>query len=118
MDKKYNDFAALKDLIPEEVHKNEITQEETSSKKAAIPFSKQSLEAVFSKKGRGGKVVTLIRGFEGKDSALKSLGKELKTACGVGGSVKKGEIIIQGNHREKLIEILQKMGHSVKRIGG
>ena len=81
-------------------------------------FKVQQLEAHFSNKGRAGKTVTLIRGFEGTVQELKVLAKLLKQAVGVGGSIKDGEIIIQGNYREQLIEILQKMGHRVKRIGG
>lgn len=113
MQKKYDDLSALKNLISgEEIAKNKTEENENKS------FEKQYLEAVFSKKGRSGKVVTIIKNFDGSETALKTLGKTLKMACGVGGSVKNKEIIIQGNHREKLIEILKKMGHQVKRIGG
>ena len=79
---------------------------------------KQHLEALFSNKGRGGKTVTVITGFIGSEDDLKSLGKLLKTKCGVGGSVKDYEIIIQGNYRDKIMEILKKEGYNVKRVGG
>jgi translation initiation factor 1 len=79
---------------------------------------KQFLEALFSNKGRGGKTVTIIAGFVGNETDLKSLGKLLKTKCGVGGSVKDNEIIIQGNYRDKIMEILKKEGYNVKRVGG
>ncbi|MBT8316199.1 MAG: translation initiation factor [Lutibacter sp.] len=79
---------------------------------------KQFLEALFSNKGRGGKTVTIIAGFVGSETDLKSLGKLLKTKCGVGGSVKDNEIIIQGNYRDKIMEILKKEGYNVKRVGG
>lgn len=81
-------------------------------------FIPQQLEAHFSNKGRAGKTVTLIKGFEGEASALKALAKSLKNSVGVGGTIKNGEIIIQGNYRDKLMSILQEMGHHVKRVGG
>jgi translation initiation factor 1 len=80
--------------------------------------NKQFLEAVFSNKGRSGKTVTLIKGFVGNEDDLKELAKLLKTKCGVGGSVKDNEIIIQGNYRDKIMEILKKEGYNVKRVGG
>lgn len=79
---------------------------------------KQYLEAHFSNKGRGGKTVTIITGFVGKEDDLKTLGKLLKTKCGVGGSVKDNEIVIQGNYRDKIMEILKKEGYNIKRVGG
>jgi len=80
--------------------------------------NEQYLEAHFSNKGRGGKTVTIVTGFEGKDDDLKSLAKLLKKKCGVGGAVKDHEIIIQGNYRDKVMEILNKEGYNVKRVGG
>jgi len=78
----------------------------------------QRLEALFSNKGRGGKTVTVIKGFEGSEADLKALGKKLKTKCGVGGSIKDGEIIIQGKYRDKIMDILKADGYNVKRVGG
>ena len=78
----------------------------------------QHLEAHFSSKGRGGKIATVIRGFEGKEEDLIALGKLLKKKCGVGGSVKDGEIIIQGDVREKVMQLLKDDGYRVKRVGG
>ncbi|MBB1140026.1 translation initiation factor [Myroides sp. WP-1] len=78
----------------------------------------QRLEAHLDKKNRGGKIATIIKGFEGNDDDLKTLAKDLKTLCGVGGSAKDGEIIIQGNFRDKIMEYLQKKGYKVKRVGG
>ena len=81
-------------------------------------FVPQELEAHFSNKGRAGKTVTVIKGFEGEAFELKKLAKTLKNAVGVGGTIKNGEIIIQGNYRDKLMELLTEMGHKVKRVGG
>lgn len=78
----------------------------------------QELEAHFSNKGRGGKTVTVVKGFEGTEEEIRALAKLLKTRCGVGGSVKDGEIIIQGKFRDKVMDILRSEGYRVKRVGG
>jgi len=93
----------------------DLEQNETEE---TLPPNKQKLEALFSNKGRGGKTVTVIKGFIGSETDIKALGKMLKTKCGVGGSIKDGEIIIQGKYRDKIMEILQKDGYNVKRVGG
>ena len=84
----------------------------------SINQRKQNLEAHYSKKKRAGKVVTVIKGFQGSNLELKTLSKILKNSLGVGGTVKNGEIIIQGNSRDKIMDVLKKMGHDVKRVGG
>lgn len=84
----------------------------------ALKPSEQLLEAHYSSKGRAGKKVTVIKGFVGPEEDLIALGKELKKKCGVGGSVKDGEIIIQGELRDKVMELLREKGFRVKRIGG
>lgn len=72
----------------------------------------QKLRVAIEKSGRGGKTVTIVRGFIGTTDDQKSLGKLLKTKCGVGGSCKDGEIIIQGELKSRIIEILQKEGYT------
>ena len=83
-----------------------------------LPSKQQNLIVQKSIKGRGGKVATLVTGFIGKEADLENLGKMLKNKCGTGGSVKDGEIIIQGDQRNKIAEILQKEGYKVKVSGG
>ena len=78
----------------------------------------QELTVHLEKKGRGGKTAVVIKGFVGKDSDLANLGRALKQHCGVGGSVKDGEIIIQGNPRDKIMDYLKNNGYNAKRVGG
>ena len=111
--KKFSSLSDLQSLIKNnETHKPEA---ETPEK---VNIKLQSLEAHYSAKGRAGKPVTVIRGFNGTKEELKSLSKLLKNKIGVGGSVKNNEIIIQGKTRDKVTQILEDLGHKVKRIGG
>ncbi|WP_299235510.1 translation initiation factor [uncultured Bacteroides sp.] len=76
-----------------------------------IDKKNQRLRVSIEKKGRGGKTVTLVKGFVGTEDDLKNLGRILKTKCGVGGSVKDDEIIIQGEFKQRIIEILIDEGY-------
>ena len=79
---------------------------------ATLPKNQQKLRVSMEKKGRGGKTVTLIRGFIGTEDDLKDLSKLLKTKCGVGGSAKDEEIIIQGDFKQRIIDLLKAEGYT------
>ena len=112
--KKFNSLEDLGGLVystnPNADLSNDSNTEET-------PDS-QHLEAHLEKKGRGGKTAVIIKGFVGSDDDLKGLAKDLKSHCATGGAVKDGEIIIQGDLRDKVINFLVSKGHKVKRVGG
>lgn len=83
-----------------------------------LPVAKQNLRVWLDRNHRGGKTVTLVKGFVGSEDDLKELAKELKNRCGVGGSAKDGEIIIQGAHKERVLQILLDKGYRAKGAGG
>ena len=110
--KKLGSLSDLKSLInPDEIGESETVDIKSNNIKP------QNLEAHYSVKGRAGKPVTIVKGFKGTKDQIKELAKMLKNICGVGGSIKNDEIIIQGKYREKITSILTDQGHNVKRVG-
>ncbi len=96
-----------------DINLQQITAEEV----VTLPASGQKLFVGTDKKNRGGKVVTFITGFTGKKEDLEELGKSLRSFCGSGGTAKEGEIIIQGDHKEKVVRWLHQNGYlEVKKI--
>ena len=101
----------LKNLFPEHEEQDfEMPEEKFQQNEPLI--------CKFEKKGRNGKPVTLIEGFEGSEEDLKQISKKIKTTLGIGGSEKDGIIVIQGDNRDKIMKILQEMGYTTKRVGG
>ena len=101
----------LKNLFPEHEEQDfEMPEEKFEQNEPLI--------CKFEKKGRNGKPVTLIEGFEGSEEDLKQISKKIKTTLGIGGSEKDGIIVIQGDNRDKIMKILQEMGYKTRRVGG
>lgn len=95
-------------------YRYETAEEEQAE---TLPARQQQLRVWLDRKQRAGKVVTLVKGFVGRDEDLEALAKMLKSKCGVGGSAKEGEIIIQGDHRDRVVELLLKAGYNCKKAG-
>ena len=89
-------------------------QEDAPEAQNTLPPAQQQLKVKLDTKQRAGKTVTVVEGFTGKNEDLEKLGKELKTKCGTGGSVKDGLVLIQGDYREKVVKWLQDWGYKAK----
>lgn len=106
----------LKKLFPDHVSDEDENKEDSSEHQLDIWLQDEPLLCKYEK--RNGKVNTIIDGYNGANSDFKTLTKHLQKSCGVGGSFKKESIIIQGDYREKIMEILKGLGFNVKRVGG
>lgn len=117
MMKKNNDWKSRLNVVystnPDYSYESEENEEAVN-----VEPEKQNLRVALDKRNRGGKVVTLVTGFVGSDEELKTLGKLLKSKCGVGGSAKDGEIIVQGDFKQKIVELLIKEGYKKTKAVG
>ena len=104
-------FAEQNNLDPTMLPEDKVDSD-TSSESSMIP--QQNLEIILEKKGRGGKTATIIAGFNGTESQIRSVLKQLQQKIGTGGSARGNEILIQGDQRRKVVDLLHAMGHKVK----
>jgi translation initiation factor 1 len=93
-------------------------EEPESDRLEDLPPNQHSLKIQVSRKGKGGKTVTIVSGFQVSEATLMSLTKQLKNQCGTGGTLRDNEIEIQGDHKQKLLELLTKLGYKAKLSGG
>jgi translation initiation factor 1 len=117
MSKKNNDWKKRDGVVYSTSDNFDYQYDETESQET-LPPNQQKLKVLLDKKARAGKQVTLVEGFVGSEDDLKELGKLLKNKCGVGGSAKDGEILIQGDHRDKVVQVLIAAGYGAKKSGG
>ncbi|HMJ68851.1 MAG TPA: translation initiation factor [Cyclobacteriaceae bacterium] len=113
VEKKNNDWKKRDGVVYSTDNKFEY-QYQPGDEQSTLPPQQQQLRVELDKSGRAGKTVTLITGFVGTVADLETLAKLLKTRCGTGGSAKDGEIVIQGDVRAKVAEILQKEGYKAR----
>lgn len=107
-----------KDLTPSPSPRFDLADAPLSARGESLPPQQQTAYLHRDKSGRGGKVVSLVKNLVLSEGDMKSLAKELKQACGTGGTVKDGAIEIQGEHRQKMADVLQRLGYRVKIAGG
>lgn len=117
MGRKNNDWKNRSGMVYSTNDDFEYNQGDGNETESLDPKA-QKLKVMLDKKARGGKKVTLIEGFIGSEDELKELCKILKSKCGVGGSAKDREILIQGDHREKVLQLLLQEGYGAKKAGG
>jgi len=114
MSKKKNSFNSLGGLVYSTDPDFKLEETGNNDQETLLP-AQQKLRILLDKKQRAGKMVTLIEGFTGKQTDMEELGKKLKSFCGTGGSVKDGEILVQGDNRDKVLQWLQKNGYAAAR---
>lgn len=117
MSKKNNDWKKRDGVVYSTADSFEYNLGEEGETETLSP-TQQKLKVLLDKKARAGKQVTLVEGFIGTEEDLKELGKLLKNKCGVGGTAKDGEILIQGDHRDKVLQVLLQAGYGAKKAGG
>jgi translation initiation factor 1 len=113
MSKKKNAVGVVYSTNPDFKYSYENTGEPDT-----LPPGQQDLRVMIEKNHRGGKTVSIIKGFVGRKEDMEDLAKFIKTKCGVGGTVKDGEILIQGDFREKIMTLLTEKGYKAKKAGG
>lgn len=111
---QFNDFSGIMFSTDPDFSYESSEQEEQET----LANTQQDLRVMLDRKNRGGKTVTLVTGFVGTVEDLEKLTKTLKSKCGVGGTAKDGEVVLQGDFKEKVFLFLQKEGYKVKKSGG
>ncbi|MDZ7847264.1 MAG: translation initiation factor [Owenweeksia sp.] len=115
---KKKKFNSLEDLSGMVYSTNKNYEPDDVGETESLSPADQHLEAHLEKKGRGGKIAVIIRGFVGSEEDLRDLGRQIKSHCATGGSAKNGDIIVQGPVRDKVMQFSKDKGYAVKRVGG